>query len=245
MSHRFMYSNLIGESAAIDARTAAAGFVGGAVPRVANGPGAMVFSGTYTGDDPEIYTVEIDAAGDVGGATFKWRKSTSAAGGWEASGIATALTDTAIEAGVNVRFLNGSSSPAFDMGDRWQATATRFRSPKRVIDLDPATKWRGDTPASDPEYLTFDLGAAQSPDAVIVHGHNISNGAAVKIQGGPVPQDYSILLDGVDGYLSVPGIAGYGTLVGAGNWTFGITVKTGADVATRQVIAGDWNSGGP
>lgn len=182
MGHRFFYENLITSLSAISALTAAPGFVGGSVPRVANGPGSMIFSGSYAGDDPEIYTVEIDMAGDVGTATFKWRKSTTAAGFWEASGILTALTDTLLEAGVSVRFVAAAGTD-FTLGDNWQATATRFRSPKRVIDLDPGTRWRGGAPAVDPEYLTFDLLAAGAPDAVIVHGHNISSGATVKIQG--------------------------------------------------------------
>jgi hypothetical protein len=204
MSHRFLYSNMIGASATIAASSAAAGFVGGAVPRVANGPGSVVFSGSYTGDGPEVYTAEIDSGGDVGAATFKWRKASTSGGGWEASGITTALTDIALEAGVNVRFLNGSSSPAFEAGDRWQATATRFRSPARVIDLDPATKWRSIAPPADPEFVAADLGSAQAPDAVILHGHNISSGATVKIQGGPVPQDYSADMDGAASGISIP-----------------------------------------
>lgn len=245
MSHRFMYSNLIGESTAIGALTAAAGFVGGAVPRVANGPGSMIFSGSYTGDDPEIYTAEIDLEGDVGTATFKWRKSTSTAGAWEASGLATALTDTALEAGVNVRFLNGSSSPAFEMGDRWQATATRFRSPKRVIDLDPATKWRGGAPASDPEYLTFDLATAQAPDAVVVHGHNISSGATVKIQGGPVPLDHAIDIATTSGHVSVPDAASNQNIFAGGGeirlaaYVRNLTIGSGiGDLITKSHPAG-------
>ncbi len=182
MGHRFFYQNLIGAGTAIAASSAAPGFVGGAVPRVANGPGSAVFSGSYAGEDQEVYTVEIDAEGDAGAATFKWRKTSTPAGAWEASGVPTAATDTLLEAGVNVRFTNGAPSPALKVGDRWQATASRFRSPRKIHDLDLATRWRSASPPADPETLTFDLGSPQAPDALILHGHNLSAGAAVRIQ---------------------------------------------------------------
>ncbi|MBT3352117.1 MAG: LamG domain-containing protein [Nitrospinaceae bacterium] len=250
MSHRFMYSNLIDESAVITSLTAAVGFVGGAVPRVANGPGTVVFSGRYTGDDPEIYTVEIDLAGDVGTATFKWKKSTSS--GWEASGLTTALTDTTLEAGVSVRFLNGSSSPAFVMGDRWQATATRFRSPKRVIELDPATKWRGGAPAVDPEFLMFDLLTAQAPDAVVVHGHNISPGATMKIQGGEVyvpigniPELIAAEFDGVDSHISAAANAAYDSMfAGGGTIAVWVYIRSDGEGSEGKVIALDNSASG-
>ena len=182
MSHRFLYQNRIGTGTAITASSTAAGFVGAAVPRVANGSGAAIFSGTYTGNDPSLTTVEIDGAGDTGAATFKWRNSATAPGAWEASGVATAAADTSLGDGVRVRFSDGASSPAFEAGDRWQATATRFRAAKRTFELDPNTAWRSGTP-SDPESLVFDLGSAQEVKAAAVYGHNISSGGTVKIQG--------------------------------------------------------------
>ncbi|MEK6711744.1 MAG: hypothetical protein AABZ64_14320 [Nitrospinota bacterium] len=198
MGHRFMYQNLIGAGAAIAPSSSAQALVGGAVPRVANGAGAVVFSGGYAGQGQEVYTVEADAQGDVGAATFKWRKTTTPVGSWQASGVPTALTDTTLDSGVKVRFANGASSPAFKAGDRWQATASQFRSPGMLHDLDPNTAWRSGSPPLDPETLAFDLGSAQAPDAAVVHLHNISSGAAVKLQAGPDPQMYALLLDGAN-----------------------------------------------
>ncbi|OGL68821.1 MAG: hypothetical protein A3J27_12150 [Candidatus Tectomicrobia bacterium RIFCSPLOWO2_12_FULL_69_37] len=196
MSHRFLYQNMIGAGTVITPSSVSKAIVGGAVPRVANGAGAVIFSGAYTGQDQEVYTAEIETQGQVGSATFKWRKTSTPPGAWEASGLPTALTDTALDHGVKARFLNGASSPAFQAGDRWQATASQFRSPKMLHDLDPNTRWRSGSPPLGAEALAFDLGAAQAPDAAVILGHNISSGAAVKLQAGPDPQAYALLLDG-------------------------------------------------
>jgi len=182
MSHRFMYQNLLGTGTAIAPSSVARAVVGGAVPRVANGAGAAVFSGAYAGQDQEVYTVEIETEGEVGTAAFKWRKTSTPVGSWEASGLPTALTDTALGQGVRVRFANGASAPAFRAGDRWQATASQFRSPKMLHDLDPGTAWRSGSPPLAAEALVFDLGAAQAPDAFLLHGHNLSAAASVRIQ---------------------------------------------------------------
>ncbi|MEE9276477.1 MAG: LamG domain-containing protein [bacterium] len=226
MSHRFLYQNMIGQASGIAALSTVAGAVSGGVPRVANGTGAVVFTGDYTGLVLEVYTVEIDLAGDVGVAKFKWRKTSTAIGAWEATGLLTAATDTALDDGVKVRFADGSASPAFSLGDRWQATATRAHGPRNVIDLDPATKHRSGSPPLDPEALAFDLGAAQAPDAVVVHGHNISPGATVKIQGGPLPAAYAASFDGVDDVITA---ADHDSLDGMAQLTIEAWIKPAAD----------------
>jgi len=195
MSHRFLYQNMIGAGTIVAPSSVAKAIVGGAVPRVANGAGAAVFSGAYTGQDQEVYTVEIGTAGQVGAAAFRWRKTSTPVGAWEASGLPTALTDTALDHGVQVRFANGASSPAFQTGDRWQATASQFRSPKKLYDLDPNTAWRSGSPPLDPETFVFDLGEARAPDALLIHGHNISASATVRIQANEADSWGSPALD--------------------------------------------------
>ncbi|MCY3824436.1 MAG: hypothetical protein OXG62_11270 [Nitrospinae bacterium] len=182
MGHRFMYQNLIDEETAIAATSVEKGFVGAGVPRVTGAGGSMIFSGAYAGEDPEVYSAEIDAPGDVGIARFKWRKTSTPAGGWEASNIPTSLTDIALDSGVKIRFAGGADSPAFALGDHWQATANRFYSPKRLYDLDPATRLRSNSPPEDPWSLALDFYAEKSPDVFIAHLHNFSPGASLRIQ---------------------------------------------------------------
>ena len=182
MGHRFMYRNLIDDETLITATSVEKGFVGAGVPRVANAGGSMVFSGAYAGEDQEVYFAEIEAPGDVGSARFRWRKTSTPAGGWEASNIPTALTDIALDSGVKVRFVSGANSPAFALGDHWQATANRFFSPRRIYDLDPATKMRSASPPEDPWSLVLDFGEEKSPDVFIAHLHNFPPGASLRIQ---------------------------------------------------------------
>ncbi|MDE0333268.1 MAG: hypothetical protein OXL41_15545 [Nitrospinae bacterium] len=182
MGHRFMYRNLIDDETLITATSVEKGFVGAGVPRVAGAGGSMIFSGAYTGDDQEVYSVEIEAPGDVGSARFRWRKTSLPNNGWKASNIPTALTDIELDSGVKVRFAGGLDSPAFALGDHWQATANRFYSPRRIYALDPATKVRSASPPEDPWSLELDFGARISPDAFIAHLHNFSPGASLRIQ---------------------------------------------------------------
>ena len=182
MGHRFMYQNFIDDETVITATSVETGYVGAGVPRVAGAGGSMIFSGAYAGDDGQVYYVEIDAPGDVGSARFKWRKTSTPAGAWESSNIPTALRDVALDSGVKVRFVNGAHSPAFALGDHWQATANRFHSPKRIYDLDPATRMRSASPPEDPWALALDFGARVSPDVFIAHLHNFPRGARLRIQ---------------------------------------------------------------
>lgn len=182
MGHRFMYRNFIDDAAAISAASVEKGFVSAGAPRVANGSGTMIFSGAYAGDDGEVYTVEIDAPGDAGAARFRWRKTSTARDDWEASGVLTALRGVALDSGVKARFVNGADSPAFSLGDRWQAAASRPRSPKRIYDLDPGAGVRSASPPEDPWSLAVDFGAAKSPDVLIVHRHNFTSEARLRIQ---------------------------------------------------------------
>ena len=182
MGHRFMYQNLIDDKTAITATSVETGFVGAGVPRVAGAGGSVIFSGAYAGDDQEIYSVEIDAPGDVGSARFKWRKTTTPIGRWEASNIPTSHRDAALESGVKVRFVNGANSPAFILGDIWRATASRHYSPKRIYDLDPATSIRSASPPEYPWSLSFDFGIEKSPDAFIAHRHNFPPSAGLRVQ---------------------------------------------------------------
>ncbi len=181
MSHRYFYQNRIAPGTVIKPLSTAQGFIGSDAPRVTNGSGTIIFSGNYIGSDATLYTVEIDLAGDVGTATFKWRTSATEAGLWEASGVLTSATPVSLNNAVSVRFTTGAGED-FSLGDRSEAAASRFYSGAKLRDWDPATEWRSGTP-SDPETVIFDLGSAKEVKAVILHGHNISSGATVKIQG--------------------------------------------------------------
>lgn len=181
MSHRFLYQNRLSSSTIITPLSAAQGVVGGAVPMVANGSGQVIFTGPFTGDGQLIYAIEIDGAGDVAAATFKWRNSDTPAGTWEASGVLTSASDVALSNGVKARFAAGAGTD-FSLGDRWQATAVNPFGKRFLHGLDPNQRFRSGAPA-DPYTIVFDLGSAQEVKAAVLHLHNVSSGATVKIQG--------------------------------------------------------------
>lgn len=195
MGHRFMYQNLIDDETVITATSVETGFVGAGVPRVAGAGGSMIFSGAYTGEGQEVYSVEIEASGDVGNARFRWRKTSTPASEWEASNIPTAHRDTSLDSGVKVRFVDGADSPAFAVGDYWQATANRFYSPRRIYELDPATRVRSGSPPEVPWSLAFDFGTEKSPDVFIAHLHNFSPEASLRIQANTSPDWRAPALD--------------------------------------------------
>ncbi|MBI2178109.1 MAG: hypothetical protein HYU38_07220 [Candidatus Tectomicrobia bacterium] len=238
MSHRFMYQNRLSPAATITPLSMAKGVVGGAVPRVANGSGGVIFTGPYTGDGQRVYTVEIDLAGDVGAATFKWRTTDTAPGAWEASGVLTALTDTALSDGVKARFTAGAGTD-FSKGDRWEATASNLFGKRFLHDLDPNQRFRTGTP-SDPESVEFALPAAQEVKAAILHPHNIPSGATTKVQGNSA---YLVSMDGVDDYLAVPGIAGLGTYVGGAAFSVEGWAVLDSGNTNDHYLFGDANSG--
>lgn len=181
MSHRFMYQNLLSSLVTITPLSTAQGVVGAAVPRVANGSGGVIFTGPYTADGMKTYIVEIDAAGDIPAATFKWRNSDTPAGTWEASGVATAPTDITLSNGVKVRFTAGTGTD-FSLGDRWEATAVNRFGKRFLYGLDPNDAFRSGA-LSDPWTMVFDLLTAQEAKALFIHLHNVSPGATVRIQG--------------------------------------------------------------
>ena len=143
---RYSYDNMIITSSTLTASTIWAGTVGSSI-KSGTGSGTMTPSGAYSGTADLLYTIEIDGAGDVGAATFKWRSSASS--GWEAETVTTATTTTVLEYAVQVQFAAGTGTD-FAVEDSWTFKATRFFAPSKIIDLDPDTPWRSETLSSRP-----------------------------------------------------------------------------------------------
>ncbi len=135
---RYLYDNLITAGSMLTASSIWAGTVGSPL-KEGTGAGTMTPSGAYAGTDDRLYTVEVDGAGDIGAATFKWRKNASI--GWEAAAVAPRASSVTLEDGVLVRFGSGTGTD-FNLGDKWTFKATRFFSPAKTIDRDPDIPWR-------------------------------------------------------------------------------------------------------
>jgi predicted CXXCH cytochrome family protein len=87
--------------------------------------GAVESGGLYGGDFATAYTIDITAAGDAGAAVFSWSNTLGDAAVGMTSG-----TDISLGQGLTVTFVDGSASPSFAAGDRWQLfVRTDLRSP--------------------------------------------------------------------------------------------------------------------
>jgi len=84
-----------------------------------SGSGDITISGPYTGVEDKSYKIEIDSAGELGDATFKW----SDTGGttWNQTGVTTG-SDIPLNNGLHVTFTGGSGTD-FELGDHWTFSA--------------------------------------------------------------------------------------------------------------------------
>lgn len=94
--------------------------IGPAETVYSQGDGSCRSSGTYTGDVNRDMVVEVDSAGPVGTATFRWSSTGGAT--WDMSGVNTSTEPVELADGISVSF-NGQN---LLVGDRWRFTAERF-----------------------------------------------------------------------------------------------------------------------
>lgn len=93
----------------------------GPVTKTGTGSGTIASGGTYTGLADRSYLIEIDTAGDIGTATFKW----STTGGSTWSGTLIPISDTdpiSIELGLTIQATAGAGQD-FDLGDQFEFDA--------------------------------------------------------------------------------------------------------------------------
>ena len=80
--------------------------------------GVVSSGGTFTGASGFWYLVEIQGAGAVGTARFRWSKDNGTS--WMGSNVLTALTPTALDSGVSVAFGAGN----YVAGERWELSGS-------------------------------------------------------------------------------------------------------------------------
>lgn len=88
-----------------------------------SGNAALNLLGTYRGDFPQDYILEIDAGGEVGSATFRWSHDQGQS--WQKTGLSTRGPDAPIqlEDGLSVYWEPGAGQD-LAAGDRWGFTAS-------------------------------------------------------------------------------------------------------------------------
>lgn len=179
MYQRFMANNLLTDPAMLAVSSAAVGVLGAAVAEVLGG-GTCNAGGEYTGElAVEQFVVEVDAAGDVGVATYRWKGG--GASTWEATKVATSTALVTLRDGVGVRF----GGAGLLKGDRWLIEARRPNGKGALLRKAPEDQWWA--AGCTLETITGDLGQAEQVTAVILDGHNLSAAATATLKADDGP----------------------------------------------------------
>lgn len=180
MACRFIYDNLITAESMFTVSSLRSGLVSDA-QKDGTGSAVLTPAGTFSGTTDLEYIIEIDGIGagaEVAQATFKW--TSAFADGWNATGVATATTDTTLNNGVTIRFASGTGAD-FALGDRWYFKAVNLFSAGKMIDLDRDTRYRS-AALGAPNTIVVDLGSAKAVKALVLYDHNFSSGVTLTIQ---------------------------------------------------------------
>jgi len=174
----FMHTNMIvNTDAGITATTQASG-VTSRPQKEGAGSANAILGGTYSGTANLDYYIEIQTTGEIGVATFRWSQDGGAT--FVASGVATSTSPVSLSNGVTVKWTQGSGNDVV-VGDTWRFKGYLPYHRRNVLDRDRDTEWRSTGLTS--QALTFDLGSAKQPMALVVLDHNLTSGATITLQG--------------------------------------------------------------
>ena len=178
---RFLQNNKITAASMLTPASTAAGFVGGAGKVSGTGSALMYGAGSYTYTNTLLYVVQIDdisAGTEIGQATFRWRTSETTSGAWEATGVSTSTSLTALSNGVSVAFIGGSGSD-FALYDSFKLEAQATFSVENLITFDRNILFRSG--ATYPIVINF--GSPQNITAIAIFDHNLTGTGTLTLQG--------------------------------------------------------------
>jgi hypothetical protein len=94
----------------------------GDAAKTGSGSASLQILGTYRGDYPQDYLLEVASGGEVGGGAFRWSRTGGQS--WEQTGLETAGAEAPVdlEQGLTV-FWEPGIGPDLVAGDRWAFTA--------------------------------------------------------------------------------------------------------------------------
>ena len=144
-----------------------------------SGSGSVIISGNYSGTSDLNYSIQIDGAGEVGVATFRWSDDGGAT--WDATLVLTSTSPIAMNNGLSVQFAGGSGTD-FVLNDTWQFRAFLPYGAAKLIDRDRDTEYRS-LNANVQLTVVIDLSEPKAPDALIIDKHNFGSTAVIRIQG--------------------------------------------------------------
>ncbi|HSE45540.1 MAG TPA: hypothetical protein VLA89_09480 [Gemmatimonadales bacterium] len=133
---------------------------------------------TFTNVDDVDYYIEIESTGEIGSATFAWSDDGGVT--FNATGVSTSTSPVSLNNGVTIQWTQGAGDDVVD-GDVWRFKGYLPYHRNKILDRERDTEWRSS--AAGAQSLTFDLGSAQQPQALVVLDHNLSASASIILQG--------------------------------------------------------------
>lgn len=186
----FMAVNMI-PSTGITASSQATGAVS-KPQKEGSGSAAAVLTGTYSGSEILDYVIQIESTGEIGSATFKWSNDGGAT--FPHTGVSTSTSPVLLENGISIQWSQGSGNDVV-IGDVWRFKGYLPYHRNKIVDRERDSEWRSSGVTG--QTLTFDLGSAQQPTALVILDHNLSSSASIRLQGssnnfGAIAADYVV-----------------------------------------------------
>jgi len=154
------------------------------------GSAAAVLNGVYTGSENLDYYVEIETTGEIGTATFKWSDDGGVT--FDATGVPTSTSFVNLNNGVQIKWTQGAGNDV-ENADNWRFKGYLPYHRNKVLDRERDTEYRTAEWGLTGQALTFDLGAAKAPTALVILDHNLTAQSSVILQGSSA-SDFSSLV---------------------------------------------------
>jgi hypothetical protein len=177
---RFLTNNKITAVSMVTPSSQAEGRVSG-VSTIAEGTALWVSAGAYDGSRDILVTIQIDdvsAGKEIGQATFSWKTSLST--GWEATGVATATTPTALGTDGKTIAWQAGTGDDLEMGDVGVFWCYASFGPENLLLFDRNAYWK--TTSDTSENVVVNFGSAQLVTAFVIADHNLTSGATITLQ---------------------------------------------------------------
>jgi hypothetical protein len=149
--------------------------------KTGTGSAIMTSSGSYTGAKDLLSTVQIDSlgTGEIGSSTFRWKTSDTAAGSWEATGVATSTSVISLSNGTQIQFTGGSGAD-FVLNDKWQFWAYAEFGPANLFVNDRDEYWKSGATTSI--NLVIDMSSATNNTLFVLADHNLTSSATLTLE---------------------------------------------------------------
>lgn len=205
---RWLNNNLITSEDILDVDSLIFGLNSGPI-KLGSGVAEITVTGNFTGETDHTYFVEIDSAGAVGNATFKFEID----GDVIDSAVTTSSIALSLGCGLSVAWTSGSGTD-FVFSDEWDFRGYNNFNAGAMVDLNRDTRWRSS--GSGVATIAFDFAASASANVLAIMDHNLTASATVRLFDSGSAVAFGII-------WNADKIIQYITETASKNWTLKIT----------------------